>query len=72
MIPRAVFVLAVAGVLMSGARVVGWVFAQPCTTAEAPAATSRSGAVQSELRKRLFGGDPDRSVHGGQEMKPRW
>lgn len=22
--------------------------------------------------KNFFGGDPDRSVRGGQEMKPRW
>lgn len=73
MIPRVIFVLAVAGALMAGAGVVDWVFIRLSTTAEEPAATSGSGAaVQSEHRKRFFSGDPDRSVHGGQEMKPRW
>lgn len=31
-----------------------------------------SDTDRSNRRQEFFGGDPDRDVRGGQEMKPRW
>ncbi|WP_348225788.1 entry exclusion protein TrbK [Phyllobacterium sp. YR531] len=45
-----------------------WVVVQSDATTEPPG----SGAAQREHRERFFSSDPDRDVHGGQEMKPRW
>ncbi|MDI6029334.1 entry exclusion protein TrbK [Corticibacterium sp. UT-5YL-CI-8] len=70
MSPRILIVLAVAGAL--GAGTIVWVTVRPDATTETPAGTSGFGAAQREHRERFFGGDPDRDVRGGQEMKPRW
>nr|WP_286299647.1 entry exclusion protein TrbK [Aminobacter sp. SS-2016] len=37
---------------------------------EAPAPISER--ARREHAERFFGGDPDRKVRGGQEMRPRW
>jgi len=42
--------------------------AMPSSSAAPPASDSDH---RSQLEK-FFGGDPDRNVRGGQEMKPRW
>lgn len=31
-----------------------------------------SNANDQSRREKFFGGDPERNVRGGQEMKPRW
>lgn len=42
----------------------------------APVGTELPPTAQEEQRRQraesFFGGDPDRDVRGGQEMKPRW
>ncbi len=40
-------------------------------TKVSPAATP-SDADKRRRAEQFFGGDPDRDVRGGQEMKPRW
>ncbi|RWE05861.1 MAG: entry exclusion protein TrbK [Mesorhizobium sp.] len=72
MSPRIPIALAVAGIVAFGAGMLIWVVLQPDATTETPAAAPVSGAAQQEHRERFFGGDPDRDVRGGQEMKPRW
>ncbi|KAA3509312.1 entry exclusion protein TrbK [Agrobacterium vitis] len=72
MSPRIIIALAVAGVVAFGAGMIVWVVVQPDAATETPAGTSRFGAAHREHRERFFGGDPDRDVRGGQEMKPRW
>jgi Ti type entry exclusion protein TrbK len=70
--PRILIVLAVAGLVAFGAGMIVWMVVQPDAATETPAGTSGSGAAQREHRKSFLGGDPDRDVRGGQEMKPRW
>ncbi|PAQ04291.1 entry exclusion protein TrbK (plasmid) [Mesorhizobium mediterraneum] len=70
MSPRLLIALAV--FVAFGAGMMLWVVVQPNATTETPAAASSSGAARQEHRERFFGGDPDRDVRSGQEMKPRW
>ncbi|MUO42888.1 entry exclusion protein TrbK [Agrobacterium vitis] len=72
MSPRVLIVLSVTGVVALGAGMIVWVTVWPDAASETPGATSGSGAAQREHRERFFGGDPNRDVRGGQEMKPRW
>ena len=76
MSPRLIVILVLAGIAALSAGVVTFIGVQP-----RPAPMSRSGAAASqptsetehrEHREKFFGGDPDRDVRGGQEMKPRW
>lgn len=39
---------------------------------EASQAATQSDADKRRRAEKFFGGDPDRDVRGGQEMKPRW
>ncbi|NSY46764.1 entry exclusion protein TrbK [Agrobacterium tumefaciens] len=72
MSPRILIALAVAGLVAIAGGMILWVIVQPGATTPAPAAASGSGEARREQRERFFGGDPDRDVRGGQEMKPRW
>lgn len=76
MSPRLVVILVSAGIAGFGAGIVTWNVVQ-----SRPAAVSGSGAVATrpaseserrEYKEKIFSGDPDRNVRGGQEMKPRW
>ncbi len=76
MSPRLVVILVLAGIVALSAGIVTWNVVQP-----RPAPVSGSGAAATqpasetkrrEHREKFFGGDPDRNVRGGQEMKPRW
>lgn len=64
--------LILAGVITFGASIIAWVGVRPGATTATPIAKSSSGAAPRKNRERFFGGEPDRDVHGGQEMKPRW
>lgn len=64
--------LILAGVFAFGAGIIAWVGVRPDATTATPLAKSGSSGAQREHRERFFGGEPDRDVHGGQEMKPRW
>lgn len=39
---------------------------------DASQAVTPSDADKRRRAEKFFGGDPDRDVRGGQEMKPRW
>ena len=61
--------LLVACILAFGIGMALWAFVQPTAETEVPATAPASDA---ERRERFLGGDPDRDVRGGQEMKPQW
>jgi len=74
--PRLVIIRVLAGIAALSAGVVTWIVVQP-----RPAPVSGSGAAATqpasdterrEHREKIFSGDPDRNIRGGQEMKPRW
>ncbi|WP_180575526.1 entry exclusion protein TrbK [Agrobacterium vitis] len=75
MSPRLVIILLVVGIVASGVGVARWIVqphpASVFGTGEASSATS-SDAARREHREKFFGGDTDRDIRGGQEMKPRW
>ncbi len=71
--PRFLIGLLLACVVAFGGGMAAWVLVQPGADTEVPAAAPASDAERSAQRERFFGGgDPDRDVRGGQEMKPRW
>lgn len=72
MSPRAIITFVVAAIVAFGGGMALWVLVQPTAPTEVPAAEPASDAGRSEHRERFFGGDPDRDVRSGQEMKPRW
>lgn len=65
---RVLIALAIAGLFSIGAVTVVWVIVQR----ETAATGGPDGKSQREHRERFFGGDTERDVRGGQEMKPRW
>lgn len=71
MSPRASIMFVLAAIVAFGAGMAIWLVVQPNAATDTPAAAS-SDAERREHRERFFGGDPDRDVRGGQEMKPRW
>lgn len=76
MSPRLVVILVLAGIVAFGAGIVTWnvVQSRPAPVSGSGAAATRpaSEAERRAHREKLFSGDPDRNVRGGQEMKPRW
>ncbi|WP_244483527.1 entry exclusion protein TrbK [Mesorhizobium sp. 1M-11] len=69
---RATIIVLVVAVVSLSAAALWMVFSRdavPVVTDPAPAADD----VQRRQRaEEFFGGDPERDVRGGQEMKPRW
>ena len=69
---RATIIVLVVGIVFLSAAAF-WVVlprrAVPVTTEPSPAADD---AQRRQRAENFFGGDPDRDVRGGQEMKPRW
>ncbi|MVA37539.1 MULTISPECIES: entry exclusion protein TrbK [Rhizobium/Agrobacterium group] len=75
MSPRLVIILAVVGIIASGIGVVRWIVQPPA--AHLPGAGEASPHAASDAdrrahREKFFGGDANRDIRGGQEMKPRW
>jgi Ti type entry exclusion protein TrbK len=72
--PRLVIILAVVGIVASGVGIARWIVQPPPAalsgTGEAPQAAS--DADRRAHREKFFGGDANRDIRGGQEMKPRW
>ncbi|MBN9135489.1 entry exclusion protein TrbK [Phyllobacterium sp. SL163] len=70
---RLIMVLALAGLIGfgAGASWMKWQTSSVQTTGDNVIQPS-SDEVQREYRKEFFGGDADRDVRGGQELKPRW
>ena len=69
---RATIIILVVGVVSLSAAAL-WVV---LPRGAAPVATEPSPATDDAQRRQraenFLGGDPDRDVRGGQEMKPRW
>ncbi|CAH1648070.1 entry exclusion protein TrbK [Chelatococcus asaccharovorans] len=69
---RATIIILVVGVVSLGV-VAFWVVlprtGEPVVTNPAPTAED---AERRQRAEKFFGGDPDRDVRGGQQMKPRW
>jgi Ti type entry exclusion protein TrbK len=72
---RLVIILAVVGIVAFGVGVTRWIVQPP------PAALSGTGEASPQAasdaegrthRDKFFGGDANRDIRGGQEMKPRW
>lgn len=77
MSPRLILILAfVAVVSAAGASVITWLVVQPQATPISGSGTaainSSSDEEQRRHREQFFGGDSNRGIRGGQEMKPRW
>jgi Ti type entry exclusion protein TrbK len=53
-------------------RMVGPSSTEPARATIEPSPPPASNAARREHIERFFGGDPNRDVRGGQEMKPRW
>ncbi|QTG17341.1 entry exclusion protein TrbK (plasmid) [Agrobacterium tumefaciens] len=75
MSPRLVIILAVVGIIASGIGVVRWIVQSPSVhlsgTGKAPPQAA-SDADRRAHREKFFGGNAERDIRGGQEMKPRW
>ncbi|EHH02381.1 entry-exclusion protein [Agrobacterium tumefaciens CCNWGS0286] len=77
MSPRLILIIAlVAVVSVAGASAITWIVVQPEATpvlgSGTPAINSSSNEEQRRHREQFFGGNSDRDIRGGQEMKPRW
>ncbi len=77
MSPREIAIIAlVAFVSAAGASVITWLVVQPQATPVSAwgtaAMNSSSDEEQRRHREQFFGGNSDRDIRGGQEMKPRW
>jgi Ti type entry exclusion protein TrbK len=75
--PRLIAILAlVAVVSAAGASVITWIIVQPqaapVSGSGTAATNSSSDEEQRRHREEFFGGNSDRDIRGGQEMKPRW
>jgi Ti type entry exclusion protein TrbK len=69
-VSRVLFIVVIAGALAVGAFTVFWIVMSPVGM---PAASNTPFKEDSREQAHDFlGGDPDRNVRGGQEMKPRW
>lgn len=75
MSPRLITILAVVGITACGLGAARWIVQPP------PASLSGAGeavlkaasdAGRREHREKFFGGDSDRDIRSGQEMKPQW
>lgn len=78
MSPRLIIVLALVAIIAVSAGVVIFIIVQTDPTAVSGAQAQdtstkpASDARRHDYREKLFSGDPDRNIRGGQEMKPRW
>ncbi|TCQ99042.1 entry exclusion protein TrbK [Neorhizobium sp. JUb45] len=75
MSPRLVIILVVVGIIASGVSIARWIVQPP------PAALSGTGEASPQAasdadrrahREKFFGGNAERDIGSGQEMKPRW
>jgi Ti type entry exclusion protein TrbK len=72
---RLVIILAVVGIIASGVGVARWIVQPgptPMSVAEEASPDAASDADRRAHREKFFGGDANRDIRGGQEMKPRW
>jgi len=69
-VSRAIVMVLSAGALVVVVLAITWFVVAPDSepTASTPAATEN----RRQNAHDFLGGDPDRDIRGGQEMKPRW
>lgn len=77
MSPRLIAILALVAVASAaGASTITWIIVQPPATPVSGSGTAAMNPSSDEEQRRhrelFFGGDPNRDIRGGQEMKPRW
>lgn len=77
MSPRLILILVLVTIgSAAGASAITWLVVQPqATPISGPgtaAINSSSDEEQRRHREEFFGGNSDRDIRGGQEMKPRW
>ncbi|RTM09615.1 MAG: entry exclusion protein TrbK [Hyphomicrobiales bacterium] len=75
MVNRLTIFLTVTGLLVAGAAATILISLSSGDGANATVENPAPASPDAERRRRagqFFGGDPDRDVRGGQEMKPRW
>ncbi|MGV2129430.1 entry exclusion protein TrbK [Agrobacterium vitis] len=75
MSPRLVIILAVVGIIASGVGIARWIVQPgptPMSGAEEASSEAASDADRRAHREKFFGGDANRDIRSGQEMKPRW
>ncbi|MDQ0458400.1 entry exclusion protein TrbK [Rhizobium paknamense] len=77
MSPRLILILALVAIgSAAGASVITWIVVQPRATPISGSGTAAMSSFSDEEKRRhreqFFGGNSDRDIRGGQEMKPRW
>lgn len=75
MSPRLVIILAVVGIIASGVGIARWIVQPgpaPMSGADEASPEAASDADRRAHREKFFGGDTERDIRGGQEMRPRW
>ncbi|WP_320200749.1 entry exclusion protein TrbK (plasmid) [Agrobacterium sp. rho-13.3] len=75
MSPRLVIILAVVAIIASGVGIVRWIVLPgptPMSGAEEASPEAESDTDRRAHRGKLFGGNAEHDIRGGQEMKPRW
>lgn len=75
MSPRLVIILAVVGATASGIGIARWMVQPPAAHLSGAGEASPQAASDADrraYREKFFGGDANRDIRGGQEMKPRW
>ncbi len=75
MTPRLVIILAVMGIVASGVGIARWIVQPgptPMSVADEASPGAASDADRRAHREKFFGGNAERDIRGGQEMKPRW
>ncbi|NKL60089.1 entry exclusion protein TrbK [Rhizobium leguminosarum] len=75
MSPRLVIILAVVGIVAFGVGVTRYIVQSPPAALSATGEASPQAASDADRRahrEKFFGGNAERDIRGGQEMKPRW
>lgn len=77
MSPRLILILALVAIgSAAGASVITWIVVQrpaaPVLGSGTAATDPSSNDEQRRHREQFFGGNSDRDIRGGQEMRPRW
>ena len=69
---RATIIVLVVGVVSLSAATLWMLFPRGAMTVATEPAPTPEGPQRRQRAENFFGGDSERDVRGGQEMKPRW
>ncbi|WP_292333781.1 entry exclusion protein TrbK [Mesorhizobium sp.] len=59
-------------IVLVGGGVTVLAFVKPLGTTPSPLAIPKADTERAKHREEFFGGDPNRDIRSGQELKPRW